>query len=317
MPTITTAVIGSGYLGKFHAEKYAELPQSKLIAVVDTDLSTAQAVGDRFGAEALSDYRDLLGRVDAVSIVVPTSLHFEVARAFLSHGSHVLVEKPITTTTEQAQELIELAGTYQRILQVGHLERFNNAMLDLDRFLHQPLFIESHRLAPFKPRGTDVSVVLDLMIHDIDIVLTIVNSRLKHIDASGVPVLSNAVDIANTRLLFANGCVANVTASRVSMKTERKMRIFQPDAYISMDFQEQVLTVHRKGKGEMFPGIADIELEQIRYESGDALKTEIELFIKAITQGSPPLVSGEDGKQALQAAIQITKLLAQQKLPQD
>lgn len=314
MPLVTTAVIGTGYLGKFHAAKYAELPQSKLIAVVDTDLSTAQRIGDQFSVAAMSDYRDLLGRVDAVSIVVPTSLHFEVARDFLSHGSHVLVEKPITATIEQAQELINLAQARERILQVGHLERFNNAILDLNRFLHQPLFIESHRLAPFKPRGTDVSVVLDLMIHDIDIVLTIVNSRLKHIDASGVPVLSDAVDIANARLVFENGCVANVTASRVSMKTERKMRIFQPDAYISMDFQERILSVHRKGSGELFPGIADIEIEKICYGDGDALKTEIEMFLKAITQGGEPVVSGEDGKQALQAAIQITELLAKQKL---
>lgn len=312
MSKITTAVIGTGYLGKFHAQKYAQLPQSELLAVVDINPQTAQSVAAEHGVRALSDYRELLGKVEAVSIVVPTSLHFEVAQAFLEHGSHVLVEKPITTTEAQAQELIDLARAQQRVLQVGHLERFNNAILDLDRFLQQPLFIESHRLAPFQPRGTDVSVVLDLMIHDIDIILTIVGSPLSKIEANGAAVLSDAVDIANARLQFENGCVANVTASRISLKSERKMRIFQPDAYLSVDFQNRELAIHRKGKGEMYPGIPDIESKWLRHEDGDALKTEIELFLKAIEQGSKPIVSGEDGKQALQAANQITRMLSKQ-----
>jgi predicted dehydrogenase len=316
MTELTTAVIGVGYLGKFHADKYAQLPEAKLLAVVDTEAARARAVADRLGVEALTDYRELFGRVEAVSIVVPTSLHFEIATAFLQHGTHVLVEKPITTTVEQAQRLILLAQAKGLVLQVGHLERFNTAILDLDRILNRPLFIESHRLAPFKPRGTDVSVILDLMIHDIDIILHIVNSPLRRIDASGAAVLSDAVDIANVRLVFESGCVANVTASRVSMKSERKMRVFQPDAYISVDFQDRVLTRLRKGKKEMLPGIATIETEKFNYQEGDALKTEIELFLRAIREGIPPAVSGEDGKQALQAAIQITDLLARQKLPE-
>jgi predicted dehydrogenase len=314
MSIITTAVIGTGYLGKFHVQKYAELPQSKLVGIVDSNPETARSVAAQYGVEAYTDYRTLLSKVDAISIVVPTRQHFEMAKAFLKHGSHVLVEKPITTTVAQAQELIKLAKQHQRVLQVGHLERFNNAVIDLNRFLNGPQFIESHRLAPFKPRGTDVSVVLDLMIHDIDIILTIVDSPLVHIDTSGAAILSNAVDIANARLQFANGCVANVTASRVSMKTERKMRIFQQDAYLSVDFHRQILSIYRKGHGEMFPGIADIESQQIRYEDGDALKTEIELFLKAVREGTAPIVSGEDGKQALEAAIQITEMLAGQQV---
>ena len=316
MTELTTAVIGVGYLGKFHADKYAQLSGSKLLAVVDTEAERARAVADRLGVKAYTDYRELFGHVEAVSIVVPTSLHFEIAAAFLQRGTHVLVEKPITTTVEQAQQLIMLAQAKRLILQVGHLERFNTAILDLDRILKQPMFIESHRLAPFKPRGTDVSVILDLMIHDIDIILHIVNSPLKRIDASGATVLSDAVDIANARLMFESGCVANVTASRVSMKSERKMRVFQPDAYISVDFQDRVLTLARKGDKEMFPGIPAIETEKYDYQEGDALKTEIELFLSAIREGTHPVVSGEDGKQALQAAIQITDLLARQKLPE-
>lgn len=312
MSTITTAVIGAGYLGKYHVEKYAQLPESELIAVVDSNPQTARDIADRYGVEALTDYRDLLERVDAVSIVVPTRWHFEIARAFLETGSHVLLEKPITTTVAQAQQLIDLARQQQRILQVGHLERFNKAILELGDYLNQPLFIETHRLAPFKPRGTDVSVVLDLMIHDIDIILTIVDSPLVHIDASGAAVLSDTVDIANARLKFANGCVANVTASRISMKTERKMRIFQNDAYLSVDFHNRELAIFRKGQGELYPGVPNIENQQFRYQEDDALKTEIKLFLKTIREGTQPIVSGDDGKQALEAAIQITDLLAGQ-----
>jgi predicted dehydrogenase len=309
MSRITTAVVGVGYLGKFHAQKYAQLPGSQLVAVVDVDPDAAQAAALEHNTEALNDYHALLGRVDAVSIVVPTSLHYAIARDFLTHGSHVLVEKPITRTIDEAQALIELARTHERILQVGHLERFNTAILDLDRVLDKPLFIESHRLAPYKLRGTDVSVVLDLMIHDIDIILNIVRSDLARLDASGVPVLSDAVDIANARLVFENGCIANVTASRVSQKTERKMRVFQHDAYISIDFQDRTLCVHRKGMSDMFPGVLEIKTEQFRYEDSDALKIEVELFLKAIREQSNPIVSGEDGRRALKAAIRITEMV--------
>lgn len=309
--TIRTAVIGVGYLGQFHAQKYANLPDSELIAVADADAGRAHEIAKPLGVQAVADYRELLGEVDAVSIVVPTSLHREVAGAFLEHGSHVLVEKPITTTVAEATELIELAAARQCILQVGHLERFNAVMLDLDKELAQPLFIESHRLAPFKPRGTDVSVVLDLMIHDIDIILNIVRSEVTRIDASGSPVLSDAVDIANARLQFASGCVANVTASRISTRTERKMRLFQEDAYLSVDFQERVLAVYRRSANEQFPGVPDIEHAETRFDDGDALNTEIKLFLQAIRENTAPVVSGEDGRRALETATEIVRLVTQ------
>lgn len=310
MDKLRTAVIGVGYLGRFHAEKYAALPDSQLVGVVDTDLARAQELGARLGAPAYSDYRELLGRVDAVSIVVPTQAHHAVASDFLRHGAHVLIEKPITVTVEQADDLIGLASSHGRVLQVGHLERFNAAVMDLGRALKQPLFIEAQRLAPFKPRGTDVSVVLDLMIHDIDIILNIVGSDPKSIAASGASVLSDEIDIVNARLEFENGCVANVTASRISLKTERKMRVFQPDAYLSVDFQERVLSVRRKGTGEMFPGIPSIDSHEQKYEKDDALMTEIRHFLSAIRSGTRPLVTGEDGRRALATAIQISELIA-------
>lgn len=311
MSKIKTAVIGVGYLGKFHADKYADLPNSELVAVVDADEDTAKSIANKHQIEALTDYRPLLGKVDAVSIAAPTSLHFDIARDFLSHGSHVLIEKPITVTVEQADELIELARTHDRLIQVGHLERFNAAILDLDQVLEKPMFIESHRLAPFNPRATDVNVVLDLMIHDIDIILNIVHSEVKFIAASGTPVLTDTTDIANVRLEFENGCVANVTASRVSLKTERKMRLFQPDSCITIDFHNRAMNLYQKGDQEMFPGIPEIEAKESVYENNDALKAEIIAFLNSIETGTPTLVTGEDGRRALATATAISKLLSE------
>lgn len=309
MKPIKTAVIGVGYLGRFHAEKYATLPDSELVAVADVHQEAAQAVATELGVEAVADYRDLLGRVDAVSIVVPTRLHHTVAKAFLEHGAHVLVEKPITVTVEEAEDLIRTADAHGRILQVGHLERFNSAVLALEHVLKTPLFIESSRIAPFKPRGTDVSVVLDLMIHDIDIIQSVVRSPITKIDASGAQVLSQDIDIANARLQFANGCVANITASRTSLKTERRMRIFQQDAYIAVDFGDKKLTVYRKSDKEMFPGVPEIASQETAFQSSDALKAEIGTFLDSIRNGTPPVVSGEDGKRALETALEIGRLL--------
>jgi predicted dehydrogenase len=308
MKKIKCAVIGTGYLGKFHAQKYASLPDCELVAVVDINEATAKEIAGQYGAQALTDYKPLLGEVDAVSIVVPTTLHHKVSKDFLEHGAHVLVEKPITVTVEEAEELIAIAKAKNLILQVGHLERFNPAVLGLDNE-EKPLFIESHRLSPFNPRANDVSVVLDLMIHDIDIILALVDSEVERIDASGTPVLTQGTDIANARLMFKNGCVANVTASRISMKMERKMRMFRPDSYVSVDFQNRILTKHRTGTKEMFPGIPEIETEESVFESGDALLEEIKHFINCIHTGENPLVSGEAGKRALETAIQITRLL--------
>lgn len=311
MSTIKTAVIGVGYLGRFHAQKYAALADSELVAVVDANAETAARVAEECRTCALSDYRELAGQVQAVSIVVPTQQHFEVARFFLEQGIHVLLEKPMTVTVAEADELIILAAKKNCILQVGHLERFNSAVLALDGVLKEPRFIESHRLAPFNPRGADVNVVLDLMIHDIDIIQSLVRSPIRHIDADGVSVLTGEVDIANARIKFDNGCVANVTASRVSMKPQRKMRIFQPDAYISVDFQDKILSVHRKGDKEMFPGIPEIKSEESIFENSDAIREEIMAFLAAIRTGTPPPVSGKDGRDALATAIRISELLTQ------
>lgn len=309
MKKIKCAVIGTGYLGKFHAEKYASLDDCELVAVVDINEEAAKSVAEKFGAQALTDYQPLLGEVDAVSIVVPTSLHHQVSRDFLNAGAHVLVEKPITVTVEEAEDLIAIANEKNVILQVGHLERFNPAVLGLDQMQEKPLFIESHRLSPFNPRANDVSVVLDLMIHDIDIILALVGSEVERIDASGTAVLTQGTDIANARLTFKNGCVANVTASRISMKMERKMRMFRPSSYVSVDFQNRVLTKHKTGEKEMFPGIPEIETEESVFENGDALLEEIKHFVSCIKTGENPLVPGEAGKRALETAIQITQLL--------
>jgi predicted dehydrogenase len=308
MKKLKCAVIGTGYLGKFHAEKYASLPDCELVAVVDINEAAARDVAEKHGAKALTEYKSLLGAIDAVSIVVPTTLHHAISKDFLKAGAHVLVEKPITVTVAEADELIAIANENRLILQVGHLERFNPAVLGLDKE-EKPLFIESHRLSPFNPRANDVSVVLDLMIHDIDIILALVDSEVERIDASGTAVLTKGTDIANARLLFKNGCVANVTASRISMKMERKMRMFRPSSYVSVDFHNRILTKHRPGKKEMFPGIPEIETEESVFESGDALLEEIKHFVNCIQAGENPLVSGEAGKRALETAIQITQLL--------
>jgi predicted dehydrogenase len=306
MKSLKCAVIGTGYLGKFHAQKYAALNGCELVAVVDSNPAAAQAVADNTNTRGLTDYRELLGQVDAVSIVVPTSLHFQVARDFIDAGAHVLVEKPVTVTVEEADELIRLAAERDVRLMVGHLERFNAAILGLDLIHEKPLFIESHRLAPFNPRANDVSVVLDLMIHDIDIILDIVDSEVERIDAKGV---TNDTDIANARLTFKNGCVANVTASRASLKVERKMRMFMPNCYISVDFQNRVLAQYRKGEREMFPGVPEIASEESVFENGDALLEEIRHFVACIREGREPLVSGLAGRRALATAIEITRLL--------
>lgn len=309
MHSIRTAVIGVGYLGRFHAQKYKQLPQSTLVAVCDANTATAEKVAQELGVAATTDFHALLDQVDAVSIVVPTQKHFEVARVFLAAGKHVLLEKPMTTTVAEAQQLVDLAKSSKVLLQIGHLERFNPAIVAVEDLVLNPLFIESDRVAPFNPRGADVNVVMDLMIHDIDIILEIVGAPVARLDAKGVAVLSKDFDIVNARLEFTNGCVANVTASRAGMKSERKMRLFQRDAYISIDFQNKKLGVHRKGSGEMFPGVANIDSQEKTFEKGDALLAEIESFLDCIAANKQPIVSGEDGLRALETALAITRIL--------
>jgi predicted dehydrogenase len=307
MQAIRAAVIGIGYLGRFHAQKYAQARGCELVAVVDERAVAREAALREFSCEALADYRELLGRVDAVSVVTPTPAHFAIARDFLDSGSHVLVEKPVTETPAEARELIELARARGRALQVGHLERFNPAILAAEPHLKAPRFIECHRLAPYRERGTEVNVVLDLMIHDIDIVQTIVGSPIASVDAIGTAVFSDEIDIANARLRFANGCVANATASRVSMKTERKLRIFEDEAYLSIDLQQKILTVIRKRPGTPAPGQLPVLIEERSFDQGDALKEEIDSFLACIREGREPLVSGDAGLRALETAIRINE----------
>ena len=307
MNKIKAAVVGVGYLGRFHAQKYAQIPGCELVAVVDGREEIRNAVAAEVHSRPVADYRELLGQVQAVSVVTPTPAHFEIADAFLAAGAHVLVEKPITETPAQARALISRAAEKRCILQVGHLERFNAAILAAEPHLHSPRFIECHRLAPYKERGTDVNVVLDLMIHDIDLVQSLAGSEIVSIDAIGSPVFSGEIDIANARIRFANGCVANTTASRVSLKTERKLRIFEDAAYISLDLQQKILTLIRKRDAAPAPGQLPVSIEEANLEQGDALKSEIESFIECIRNDRRPIVSGEDGLRALETAIRIAE----------
>jgi predicted dehydrogenase len=300
---IRVAVIGAGHLGQYHARKYAESPHAHLVAVVDTQHDRAQAVATRHGVAAHADFHEVLGQVDAVSIAVPAAAHYPIARACLEAGVHVLVEKPIAVTLAEADGLVALARQRERVLQVGHVERFNPVGRELLQHVHQPLFIECHRLAPFKPRGTDVNVLLDLMIHDLDLIAALAGADFTDIDACGVAVLSDSADIANARIRFANGCTANVTSSRVSLKVERKLRIFQRDAYFSADLQKQELTIARKTGGE-----PAIQVEH-RHVPGDALAAEIDSFLQAVRGGRPAAVSGEDGRRALQLCLEIERRL--------
>lgn len=309
---LRTAVVGVGYLGRFHAQKYAQLPGSKLVAVVDQNAQAAQAVAAELGVEAVQHYRELFGRVDAVSLAVPTPLHHSIGRELLAQGIHVLIEKPIATTTQEARDLIATAKQYQCILQVGHLERFNPAIVAAVSRLHRPRFVESHRLAPFKQRGSDVSVVLDLMIHDIDLIQELVAAPIESIDAIGSSVFSGEIDIVNARLRFADGCVANTTASRISLKQERKIRIFQDDAYLSIDMQQKILSVIRK-KDAATPveSAAQVSIEEESFEQGDALRDEIAAFLHSVRTRSKPVVTGEDGLRALETATRIAEQVNQ------
>jgi predicted dehydrogenase len=308
---LKVAVVGVGHLGKWHADKYAVASNCELVAVVDSNTANAREVAQKHGVEVYSNYRDIIPLVDAISLVVPTSLHYKIAREFLEAGIHCLIEKPITESIAEAETLIEIARKQNLVLQVGHIERFNSVMIGIEEHLEKPQFLESTRLAPFTLRATDVSVILDLMIHDIDIILDLIGSPVKQISASGISVLSDTIDIANARIEFENHCVANVTASRISRKRERKLRIFQKDAYMSVDFQDKILAINRKGETDNEAGFKDISHSELHFEDNDALNLEILDFINAITTGGQPKVSGEDGKRALETAIAITSQIAE------
>jgi predicted dehydrogenase len=305
---LRAAVIGAGYLGNFHAQKYAALDGAMLAGVVDTDAARAAEVAHRVGARAYADYRSLLGAIDVASIVVPTESHYEIARTCLEAGVHILVEKPVTSSVQQAADLVALAARRGLVFQVGHLERFNPAILAVRDRITRPLFIDSDRLSVFKPRGTDVNVVLDLMIHDIDLILSFARSEITDVRASGFPVLTPAVDIANARLEFADGCVADVSASRVSQTSLRKLRIFQPDQYLSIDCEKfHVRMVRKEGNGIGPDGMPRIVSGEQQFERADPLLAEIRSFLDAVRGGKPPPVSGEDGRRALEVALEVCR----------
>ena len=304
-------VVGVGHFGRYHAEKMAALDGARLVAVADTDPARAAAVAAPLGAAALADHRALVGKVDAVSVAVPAAAHHPVAMDLLDAGIHVLVEKPLTERVDTAQEVTALAEARGLVLQVGLIERFSDAFRTVAPHITRPLYIESVRVSPFSPRGTDVSVVLDVMIHDIDIILALVDAPVAEVDAVGTPVFSASEDIANARLKFANGCVANVTASRVSLKTERTLRIFQPDMYIKVDHGERSVSIARRKGGAPVTGTDGVALESTRLDGGDALKREIEAFVHAVRTGGTPVVTGADGIRSHEVAHRIAACIGE------
>jgi predicted dehydrogenase len=298
MSKIRVAVIGTGYLGSLHAKIYKQDPNCSLEAVCDNNSARLQEISTALGVTGYADFRSLFGKVDAVSVVVPTKLHFQVARACLQHGIHVLVEKPFTERLSQADALIRVARDKNLILQVGHVERFNAAFSAAQHYFKDPYFIECHRLSLFPNRSLDVGVVLDLMIHDIDIVLGLVKSEIKRIDAVGVNVLTQFEDIANARLTFKNGCVCNLTASRISDEKMRKIRIFLKGAYISLDYRNEQASIYRKSA-------QGITKEDLPIEKEQPLQKELASFLDCVTHHRQPLVTGPIAREALAVALKI------------
>ncbi len=316
---LRVGVVGVGHLGRFHTRVYSELGTCELVGVHDCDAARAAGIATEYGTTAVADLSELLRGVDAVSIATPTLSHHEVAMRCLESGVHVLIEKPIARTVEEARELVELGRERDLVVQVGHIERFNPAVRAAMTVLDSPKFIEVHRLGVFVPRGTDVAVVLDLMIHDIDLILGTVNSDVTSIEAVGIPVLSPKIDIANARLTFADGCVANITASRVSREKVRKIRFFQPDAYVTVDTLAPRAQVFRRkevsgerlrqiASGEIEGGLGDIvDYEDLPLDSQDSLELELGAFVDAASGRSAPVVSGDDGLRALEVALEILR----------
>jgi len=302
---IKVGVVGVGYFGQFHTEKYTKIEEVDLVGVVDVDTSRAREIAKRYRTQSFSHHTDLFNRVQAVSIAVPTTFHYSMSKDFFLQGIDVLLEKPISNTLEEADELIGLAQSKGLILQVGHLERFNGALSGLKGRVKNPWFIESHRLGPFSGRGTEVDVVLDLMVHDIDILLSLMNSKVKQFEAVGMSILTRYPDIANARIEFENGCTANLTASRVSREKIRKTRIFQPDGILSIDYLSQKLSFSKKavplGKEE----IPEMVTEDIPVKKIDLLEAEIHSFLQSVRDRKDVRVSGLDGKRALEMALQI------------
>lgn len=306
---VRVGVVGVGHFGRYHAEKYAAIDTAELVGVADINPDRAGEIATACGCVAMASHQALLPQVDAVSLAVPTSLHHAIARDCLEAGVHILVEKPLADTVDAADDLIALAKARNLILQVGHLERFSPAYFSIASRVSKPLYIEANRISPFNPRVTDVSVVLDLMIHDIDLIMALVGHPLTGVDAIGAPVVSQHEDIVNTRLTFANGCVANLTASRVSLKTERMMRIFERECYVVADLAARRIVIRSRGEGEMFPGIPNIVQDTHEFADSDSLRLEIEAFVDSVATGKPPQVGGAEGRDAVRAAVMITESL--------
>ena len=302
---IKVGVVGIGHLGNYHLQKYQKLENCEIIAVADISYEKAGRAAEIYQCTAFEDYRGMIGMVDAVSVAVPTIDHYKVAKDFLKAGVDVLIEKPICTTLEEIDELIELSQSKKIVLQVGFVERFNPAIMALGKVIQKPLFIESHRLHPFFERGIDVDVILDLMIHDLDIILEYVNSPVTSVEAVGVPILSDKIDIANVRISFASGCTANITASRISAKTMQKIRFFSPEGYHSVDCQKREILSLGKIKNDS--GQLQIVQNNIEVGSHDPLEEEIRSFINAVVNRSKPLISGEDARKSLVLAVEILR----------
>ncbi|MGB5847070.1 MAG: Gfo/Idh/MocA family oxidoreductase [Ignavibacteriaceae bacterium] len=313
---LNIGVVGTGHLGKLHTKMFKEIENCNLVGINDSSIEQAKVVGKEFDVNVFESINDLLNQVEAVSIAATTSAHYDLAKKCLDAGKHIFIEKPITATIRQAEEIVELADSQNLNIQVGHIERFNPALVSMEKYINDPKFIQTDRLAQFNPRGTDVAVVLDLMIHDIDIILSLIKSKVNSIEASGVAVVSDNLDIANARIQFENGAVANVTASRISQKKMRKMRIFQRDGYVALDFVTGVsevytlLPVDQKVKegfisfGEI--GVGDkkkrLVYEQPEQKEINALHYELQLFINSILKKEKPVVTGNDGLKALRVA---------------
>ncbi len=320
---LKVGVIGVGHLGRHHARIFGEMKNCELIGVYDKNIDRAKEIANKNKTKSFENYQELLDEIDAVDISATTTYHYDLAKEALLAGKHVFIEKPITAELWQAEELLKIAEENSLKIQVGHIERFNPVMIDSADIIKNPIFIESHRIAPFNTRGSDVPVVLDLMIHDIDLILSFVDSSIKNISASGLSLFTNSIDIANARLEFENGAIANVTSSRVALKRERKIRFFQKNAYISANFQEQQISVVKKSKNldkilaqMMFSG-GDIKAEDLvdtkfidsSNHEKDALTLELESFVDAVVNDKQPIVSGNAGLRALRIALEIVKLI--------
>ena len=305
MEKLKVGVVGVGYFGQFHAEKYAHIEEVELVGVVDADLSRAKEIAQRYRTQAFKHHADLFNKIQAVSIAVPTPFHYSTTKDFFLQEIDVLLEKPISNTIEQADELIGLAESKGLVFQVGHLERFNGALSGLEGRVQHPQFIESHRLAPFTGRGTEVDVVLDLMVHDIDILLSLVNSKVKELRAIGIPILTPSPDIAHACIEFENGCTASLTANRVSEEKVRKTRIFQPNGILTIDYLTQKLFISKKGNPHGEEKIPQMITEEIPVQKTDLLESEIRSFLESIRNRKKARVSGLDGKRALALALQI------------